>query len=75
MGADAQQNRIVFALNVGNLNVLADGNIGMYLNTGAENDINIVLQHIFRQTIARNAVTQHAAQLRTLFVNNRLMTH
>ena len=47
----------------------------MYLNTGAENDINIVLQHIFRQTIARNAVTQHAAQLRTLFVNNRLVTH
>ena len=47
----------------------------MYLYTSAENDINIIVQHRFRQTIAWNTITKHAAQLRALFIYNGMMPH
>ena len=47
----------------------------MYLYACAEDDIDIIVQHVLRQTVARDAIAQHAAELRALFIDNRMMAH
>ena len=75
MGTDAQENCIKIPFNFMNWNIPSNRDTGMYLYTSAENDINIIVQHRFRQTIAWNTITKHAAQLRALFIYNGMMTH
>ena len=47
----------------------------MYLDTGREDKLDVAIQLFLRQTVVRNAVSQHAAELRTLVVYNDPVSH
>ena len=47
----------------------------MYLDAGREDKLDVAIQLFLRQTVVRNAVSQHAAELRTLVVYNNPVSH
>ena len=75
MRTDGDVNRVVLVLNLGERNIAADGNAGMHLNAGGQDEVDVRIQLVLRQTIIRNAVAQHAAELGTLVIDYDLVTH
>ena len=75
MRTDGDVNRVVLILNLSERNIAADGNAGVHLNAGGQDEVDIRIQLVLRQTIIRNAVAQHAAELGTLVIDYDLMTH
>ena len=75
MRTDGDVNRVVLVLNLSERNIAADGNAGVHLNAGGQDEVDIRIQLVLRQTIIRNAVAQHAAELGTLVIDYDLVTH
>ena len=75
MSADTDIDRIVVRLQVPHIHVAAHAGVGMHLDAGRQNRIDFLIQHFPRQTVVRNAVPEHTAQLLPLFVNRDGMAH
>ena len=73
MCADGDVNRVILVFDLGELNITADRGISMYLDAGREDKLDVAIQLFLRQTVVRNAVSQHAAELRTLVVYNNAL--
>ena len=75
MCADGDVNRVILVFDLGELNITADRGISMYLDAGREDKLDVAIQLFLRQTVVRNAVSKHAAELRTLVVYNNPVSH
>ena len=74
VGTDGQVDGIELVAQAGEL-LAAHGVVELHVDTGAQNPVDLGLQALARQTIAGDAVTQHAAQVVTLLKDGHLMAH
>lgn len=78
MGAYGDINRIEIFPQTAQRDVILpipDIRIRMYLHAGGQNGFDVLVQPFSRETVIRNPVTQHAAQLALLFKHYRMVAH
>ena len=75
MGADGDIHGVILLLQILNENVLSDGGIADGLEARLLEALNLVIQYLSRQTVGRDAVAQHAAQLLTLLIHRHIVAH
>ena len=75
MGTDGDIHGIVLLLDLGDLDIRAHRDIGMYLDAGRKDMLDIPVQHILGQAVIGDAVAQHAAQLGPLLIHGYLVAH
>ena len=74
MGANGQVDGIELVAQAGKL-LAVDGVIELNVDAGAQNPVDLGLQALARQTIAGDAIAQHAAQVVALLKDGHLMAH
>ena len=67
--ADADEDRFVIAADIGQRNFAADGGVALQLYAQVQDAADLTIQHLARQAVAGDAVTQHAAGLAEGFKN------
>ena len=55
--------------------LISDVHIQLHINAYGEKRRDLRVEHLTRQTVGRNPIAQHAAQLRTLFIYRDLVSH
>ena len=74
MGTDGQVDGIELIAQASEL-LAVHGVVEFHVDAGAQDPVNLGLQALARQTIAGDAVAQHAAQVVALFKDRHLMAH
>ncbi len=74
MSANGQVDGIELVAQAGKL-LAVDGVIELNVDAGAQDPVDLGLQALARQTVAGNAIAQHAAQVVALLKDGHLMTH
>ena len=74
MGANGQVDGIELVTQTGEL-LAVHGVVELYVDAGAQDPVDLGLQALARQTIAGNAVAQHAAQVVALLKDGHLVAH
>ena len=74
VGTDGQVDGIELIAQAGKF-LAVHGVVEFHVDAGAQDPVNLDLQALTRQTIAGNAVAQHAAQVVTLLKNRHLVAH
>ena len=74
MGTDGQVDGIELVAQAGKL-LAVDGVVELHVDAGAQDPVDLGLQALARQTIAGDAIAQHAAQVVALLKDGHLMTH
>ena len=74
MGANGQVDGIELVAQAGKL-LTVDGVIEFHVDAGAQDPVNLGLQALTRQTVAGNAIAQHAAQVVALLKDGHLVAH
>ncbi len=75
MRADRDVDGIVLVLDVRERDVTADGGVRVHLDAGRQDKFDIRVQLFLRQTVIRDAVAQHTAELRALVIDDDLVAH
>ena len=74
MGTDGQVDSIELVAQAGKL-LAVDGVVELHVDTGAQDPVDLGLQALARQTVAGNAVAQHAAQVVALLKDGHFVAH
>ena len=74
MGANGQVDGIELVAQAGKF-LAVDGVIELNVDAGAQDPVDLGLQALARQTVAGDAVAQHAAQVVALLKNGHLVAH
>ena len=74
MGANGQVDGIELVAQAGKL-LAVDGVVEFHVDAGAQDPVDLGLQALARQTVAGNAIAQHAAQVVALLKDGHLMAH
>ena len=74
MGANGQVDGIELVAQAGKL-LAVDGVVEFHVDAGTQDPVNLGLQALARQTVAGNAIAQHATQVMTLLKDRHLMAH
>ena len=74
MGANGQINGIELVAQAGKP-LAVDGVVEFHVDAGAQDPVDLGLQALARQTVAGNAIAQHAAQVVALLKDGHLMAH
>ena len=74
MGTNGQVDGIELVAQAGKL-LAIDGVVEFHVDAGAQDPVDLGLQALARQTVAGNAVAQHAAQVVALLKDDHLMAH
>ena len=74
MGANGQVDGIDLVAQTGKL-LAVDGVVELHVDAGAQDPVDLGLQALARQTIAGDAVAQHAAQVVALLQDGHLVAH
>lgn len=75
MGSDGHVDCIVFCFQI------IDGDVFAYIDSqfnvyaAVQNVLDILIKDLVRQTVIRNAVTEHTAQMMSLFIDRYIMPH
>lgn len=75
VGPDGDVHRIILLLELFHRNVRPYGNSGTDLDPGGEDVVQVPVQHFQGQTVVRDPVPEHAAQLGPLFVHGDAVAH
>ena len=75
MRAERDVERVVLLAQLVERHIVADIDVDMHIDAKRQHRRNLRVKHLARQTVVGDAVAQHAAELRALFIHGDLVAH